>query len=475
MTSKSTLTDPQDMFLDKADGATLPITPLTENDFTRWASKQPDALREWFANTGFTAKQGSSAFVPGENRKLERVILGVGKKLDLYDFAHLPTRLARKNDEKPVVLKIDALLKSDDANKAALGWALGGYQFTQYKTQGDIPVPARLVWPESADSDAVLRAAAGTWLARDLVNVPANDMGPAELAATVHSLAEEFGAEYTEIIGDALLDRNYPLIHAVGRASARKPLLAELVWGKPNAPKVTIIGKGIVFDTGGLDIKPSNAMLLMKKDMGGAAHALGLARMIMMAELPVRLRVLIPAAENAVGADSFRPMDIVTSRKGLTVEIGNTDAEGRLVLADALSDAADENPDMIVDFATLTGAARVALGPELPAMFSNDDKLADEINSAAEKLQDPLWRLPLWQNYKAELESPNADLNNVGAGPFGGAITAALFLEHFIAEDTPWVHIDTYAWNPKASAGRPKGGEAFGIRAVYDVIASRYG
>lgn len=467
--------NPQDLFLDKSDGAALPITPLTESDFTRWASKQPQPLQDWFKNTGFNASQGTSAFVPGENRKLERVILGVGKKLDLYDFAALPGRLARKNDEKPVVLKIDALLKSEDANKAALGWALGGYQFTQYKTQGDIPAPARLVWPESSDSDAVLRAASGTWLTRDLINIPANDLGPTELGNEVRKMAEEFGAEYTEINGDALLDQNYPLIHAVGRASSRQPLLAELVWGKPKAPKITIIGKGIVFDTGGLDIKPGNAMLLMKKDMGGAAHALGLARMIMMADLPVRLRVLIPAAENAVGADSFRPMDIVTSRKGLTVEIGNTDAEGRLVLADALSDASDESPEMIVDYATLTGAARVALGAELPAMFCNDDKLADEISRAADKHQDPLWRMPLWQNYKKDLESPNADLNNISAGSFGGAITAALFLEHFVGEDIPWVHIDTYGWNPNASAGRPKGGEAFGVRAVFDVIASRYG
>ena len=362
-----------------------------------------------------------------------------------------------------------------DATRAALGWALGGYQFNQYKTKNNKLAPARRVWPESVNQDAVLRAASGTWLVRDMVNIPANDMGPAEIGGAARKLAEEFGVDYAEINGDGLLDQNYPLIHAVGRASSNPPLLAELRWGKEKHPKVTIVGKGISFDTGGLDLKPSSAMLLMKKDMGGAAHALGLARMIMMAELPVRLRVLIPAAENAVGSNAFRPMDIITSRKGLTVEIGNTDAEGRLVLADALAEAASEEPELIVDFATLTGAARVALGPELPALFCNDDKLANEIERASHKNQDPVWRLPLWQNYKKELDSKNADLNNVSSGSFGGAITAALFLEHFIEEDISWVHVDTFAWNPKESAGRPAGGEAFSIRAIFSVIEDRYG
>ena len=299
-------------------------------------------------------------------------------------------------------------------------------------------------------------------------------MGPAELAVAAEQLAGAFGADLRTVVGDDLLLYHYPAIHAVGRASSRPPRLIDLRWGSADAPKVTIVGKGVCFDTGGLDLKPSAGMRLMKKDMGGAAHALGLARMVMAAGLPVQLRVLIPAVDNAVSGNAFRPLDVVQMRKGLNVEIGNTDAEGRLVLADALADAVDERPALLIDFATLTGSARVALGAELPALFSNDDALANALVAAGNREADPMWRLPLWQPYAKQLNSPVADLNNIGENNFAGAILAALFLERFVDSEVPWAHIDLYAWNPSARPGRPKGGEAMTLRAAFAVIADRF-
>ncbi|OYY25653.1 MAG: leucyl aminopeptidase [Azorhizobium sp. 35-67-15] len=325
------------------------------------------------------------------------------------------------------------------------------------------------------DAAALARTFEAVRLVRDLVNTPANDLGPAELEDAARRLAARHGANFRSIVGADLLARNFPLIHTVGRAATRAPRLLDLAWGPEDAPKVTLVGKGVCFDTGGLDIKPSSGMLIMKKDMGGAATALGLAHLIMSRGLKVRLRVLIPAVENAIAGDAFRPGDIFSSRKGLTVEIGNTDAEGRLVLADALSLADEDAPDLLVDFATLTGAARVALGPHLPPAYTDDEALAADLARHAQAQADPLWRLPLWRPYAAMIDSKVADINNAGAGGFAGSITAALFLARFVETAKSWLHLDIYAWNPSARPGRPEGGEAQTIRALDALIAERYG
>jgi leucyl aminopeptidase len=356
---------------------------------------------------------------------------------------------------------------------------MGAYAFTRYKSSdadaADAPRHARLVWPDTADRAAVLRAVAGTTLARDLINTPASDLGPEDLEAAARALAEDHGATLETIVGEDLERANYPAIYAVGKGSARAPRLLDLRWGAESAPKVTLVGKGVCFDSGGYDLKPSSGMRLMKKDMGGAANVLGLARMIMMAGLPVRLRVLIPAVENMVSGNAYRPQDVLRTRKGMTVEIGNTDAEGRLVLCDALTEADSESPDLLIDCATLTGAARVALGPEIAVFFANDDTLAADIQHNAEATHDPVWRLPLWAPYRKMLDSKTADMNNSGEGGFAGAITAALYLKEFVSDSTQWAHFDIYGWNPSGRPGRPAGGEAFALRALYGVIANRFG
>ncbi len=329
--------------------------------------------------------------------------------------------------------------------------------------------------PEGVDGEEVGRIATATFLARDLINTPAADMGPDDLAAAAEGIARAHGATCEIILGDALLDENYPMIHAVGRAAAVAPRLIDMRWGRADAPRVTLVGKGVCFDTGGLDLKPSSAMLLMKKDMGGAACVLALAQLVMEAGLDVRLRVLVPAVENSVSGNAFRPGDVLQSRKGVTVEIGNTDAEGRLVLADALTEADSEAPDLIVDMATLTGAARTALGPDLPPFYTDDEALAAEIAASASATSDPLWRMPLWRPYDSWLESKIADVNHVSDGPFAGSVTAALFLRRFVEKAGAYVHFDIYGWAPKAKPGRPVGGEAQGVRALYDLLKRRYG
>nr|WP_281355277.1 leucyl aminopeptidase family protein [Sneathiella aquimaris] len=328
--------------------------------------------------------------------------------------------------------------------------------------------------PENADADEVERLVFATNLARDLVNIPTSDMGPRALEAAASQIAGEFEARQTNIVGDDLLTYHYPMVHAVGRASSEAPRLIDMVWGDSDAPKVTIVGKGVCFDTGGLDLKPSAAMLMMKKDMGGAAMALALSHLIMDANLPVRLRVLIPAVENAVSGNAYRPGDVLVSRSGKTVEIGNTDAEGRLVLADAMTAADEEEPDLLIDFATLTGAARVAVGTELAATFTDDEGLFDGIEKHAKAVNDPVWRLPLWSEYRSLIDSKIADINNSGSTGFGGAITAGLFLKEFVEKSKSWVHFDIMAYNNRARAGRPIGGEAFAIRAVYSYLKERY-
>lgn len=451
----------------KAAADTVPVTPLTKADLDGWLSAQPPATVAWVKAVNFTAEAGATALLPGEDGRLGRVLVGVSAVDDLWAFAGLPGALPAGS------YRIDAELDRRAASRAALGWALGSYAFTRYKSSDK--AFAQLVWPQQADHGDVERAASATWLVRDLVNTPASDLGPAELAKAARDLAEEFQADVKVIAGDDLLKKNYPAIHAVGRASPREPRLIDITWGRRDDPKVTLVGKGVCFDSGGLDIKPSSAMLLMKKDMGGAAHALGVARMVMMAGLPVRLRVLIPAVENVISGNAFKPMDVLKTRKGLTIEVGNTDAEGRLILCDALAEADAEKPALLVDFATLTGAARVALGTDLPALFANKEDLASDLLAASESAADPMWRLPLWQGYRKGLDSKVADIGNVTSHGFAGAITAALFLESFVSKETPWAHLDTYAWNGSARPGRPEGGEALGMRAVYALIEKRFG
>jgi leucyl aminopeptidase len=457
-------------FLNKKTSKSVPVTPVNADEFSGWLKKQDKKTQSWVASSGYTGAAGSMLSIPDEKGNLKRVLFGAGKDDSLYTYADLPAKLPKNGDGYFIDKKMD----SARATQAALGWALGSYQFAPYKS-GRKKELAALVWPDKADKDDVRAMAQATFLVRDLVNTPPNDLGPAEIAEAAQKAAKTSGkAAVKVIVGDELLKKNYPTIYAVGKGSPREPRLIDIHWGKEKNPRVTLVGKGVAFDTGGLNLKPGNSMALMKKDMGGAAHVLGLAQMIMAANLPVRLRVLIPAVENSMDGNSFRPSDIIKTRKGISVEIGDTDAEGRLVLCDALAEACGEKPELLVDFATLTGAARVALGPDLPAVFSNDKKLARDLLDSAEKVQDPLWQLPLWQPYKEMLNSKVADINNVG-GSFAGAITAALYLERFVDKDIPWVHIDTYAWNPSSKPGRPEGGEALGMRAVYDLIRNRFG
>ena len=369
----------------------IPITVLSKDGLADWLAGQDGQTGGWLEGIGFEAKPGQTALVPAPGGGLGGVLLGRDDKAGFWAYAGLPGSLPA------ATYRLVDAEDPDHATAAALGWALGCYRFARYRAAGR--EPARLEWPEAADRGAVAGAATATGLVRDLVNTPAGDMGPAQLSAAAEQLAGEFNAHVAVLAGDELLANNYPTIHAVGRGSSNAPRLIDLTWGLADAPKVTIVGKGVCFDSGGLDLKPSQGMLLMKKDMGGGAHALGLARMIMMAGLPVRLRVLIPAVENMVSGNSFKPLDVIRTRKGITVEVGNTDAEGRLVLCDALAEAADQEPALIVDFATLTGAARVALGPDLPAMYCNDDATAAALTAAAERVDDPLWRMPLWQPY----------------------------------------------------------------------------
>ncbi|MCB2102306.1 MAG: leucyl aminopeptidase family protein [Rhodobacterales bacterium] len=362
------------------------------------------------------------------------------------------------------------------AEAAALGWTLGTYRFDRYKSDGDPdkPHPA-LVWPAAADRAWVTALAQATTLVRNLVNTPAGDMGPDALGQAALDLAKTHGADCRIIVGDDLLAEGYPAVHAVGRAAAKAPRLIDLRWGHPAAPRVTLVGKGVCFDTGGLDIKPAAGMKLMKKDMGGAAHALGLAQVVMALGLPVRLRVLIPAVENAISGNALYPLDVVPTRRGKTIEIGHTDAEGRVILADALAEGSDENPEVLIDFATLTGAARVALGTELPALFSPDEALAADLLAAGTAADDAVWRLPLFEPYRRLVKGKSADLTNAPEGGFGGAITAALFLQAFVAPGVPWAHFDIMAWNTASRPGRPEGGEAMALRAAATCLRRRYG
>lgn len=455
--------------LDAPEAATVPLTALTEADLPGWLEGAEAATRRWVEAAGFTAKAGSHVLLPAADGGVGRVLAGLGDGTDPWAMAGLTTALPKGS------YMLDPEPETDLASWCAFAWEMGAYGFTRYKSgAGESAQTARLVWPAVAGRAHVERTVAGTTLVRDLINTPAADMGPEELEAAARVLADAHGATMDVVSGDALAE-GYPAIHAVGKGSARAPRLIDLRWGPEDGPKVTLVGKGVCFDSGGYDLKPSGGMKLMKKDMGGAANVLGLARMIMMAGLPVRLRVLIPAVENMVSGTAFRPLDVLRTRKGLTVEVGNTDAEGRLVLSDALTEADSEQPDLLVDCATLTGAARVALGPEVGVFFANDDTLAVDVERHAAATSDPVWRLPLWAGYRRMLDSKVADLNNVGDSPFAGSITAALFLAEFVSDTTSWAHFDIYGWNPTPRPGRPVGGEAFALRALYALINDRFG
>ncbi len=420
----------------------------------------------WAKAAGFGGEAGRTLLLPAEDGTVSGVLFGLGRPEEAAALG--AGALAKALSEG------DWHFATPPANPglAALGVVLGGYVFTRYGKKPGKDV--RLAIPAGADAARLRRVADAVFLTRDLVNTPTNDMGPDELEAAVRSLARTYRAKVSVVKGDALLAKDFPMIHAVGRASDKAPRLIDMSWGAKDAPKVTLVGKGVCFDTGGLDIKPASGMLQMKKDMGGAANVLGLAAMIMASGLGVRLRVLIPAVENAISGNAFRPGDVLRSRKGLTVEIGNTDAEGRLVLADALALADEEAPDLLVDMATLTGAARVALGPDLPPFYTDDERLAADIAAASREEEDPLWRMPLWRPYDAKLASKVADMNNVTTDGFAGSVTAALFLRRFVEKAASWAHFDIFAWNPSDRPHGPTGGEAQGIRALERVIAARY-
>lgn len=440
------------------------IVPLTLAALEAWLACHPDRAA-WVVGVGFKAEPGSLCILPGPDGAPDGCLLGTGGD-DRWDWARLPQALP------PGDWRIDASLGRARADAAAFGWAMGAYRFDRYRRRP--AAEARLVWPAEAGWQAVASAVAATFLVRDLINTPASDMGPEELADAARAVARRHGVPARVIVGNELLLENYPAIHAVGRGSSRLPRLVDFSWGDPEHPKVTLVGKGVCFDSGGLDLKPSAAMKLMKKDMGGAAQVLGLADMVMTAHLPVRLRVLIPAVENSVSGQAMRPLDIVRARNGTTIEIGNTDAEGRVILADALAEAASEDPALLVDCATLTGAARAALGPELPALFCGDEALAAALLAAAEATGDPLWRLPLWQPYRRHIDGKTAELTNAPDSPFAGAIVAALFLAEFVRPVRAWAHLDLMAWNTDSRPGRPEGGEAMGMRALFALIERRF-
>lgn len=446
----------------------VPLTALTQAGLESWRAEQEAATLRWLDTAGFKADAGAFVLLPAADGGVGRVVAGLGDGSDPWALAALPAALPKG------CYRLDPEPEAALATWTAFAWEMGGYGFTRYKST-PASTPATLVWPQAADRDHVLRTVAGTTLVRDLINTPASDMGPEELAAAARVLADGHGATMDVIVGEELERRNFPAIYAVGKGSARAPRLIDIRWGDPAHPKVTLVGKGVCFDSGGYDLKPSAGMKLMKKDMGGAANVLGLARMIMMAGLPVRLRVLIPAVENMVSGNAFRPLDVLRTRKGLTVEVGNTDAEGRLILCDALAEADSEGPALLIDCATLTGAARVAMGAEVVPFFTHDDALAADVARHGAATSDPVWRLPLWKGYRRQLDSKVADLSNISDSPFGGAITAGLFLAEFVSPATSWAHFDMYGWNPSARPGRPMGGDAFALRALYALIADRFG
>jgi leucyl aminopeptidase len=456
----------------------IPILLVESDALKDLISGLPGAQAAWVGANGFRARLGTALALPAGDGSVARVLVGWGTSSERRrERLHLGT-FARSAPAGSYRLEGD--LDRGEAEQAAMGWMLGRYRFGRYNSRvsamiGNGPVAeAELETPEGVDGIRLGRIVEGVFITRDLINTPANDMGPEALERAARRIAERHGAEIEVTTGEALIEANLPLIHAVGRAGPQAPRLIDLRWGNTGDPLVTLVGKGVCFDTGGLNLKPGSNMGLMKKDMGGGATVLGLAHMIMALGLGLRLRVLIPAVENSVASDAMRPGDVLRSRKGLTVEVNNTDAEGRLVLADALALASEESPALIIDMATLTGAARVALGPDLPPFYTDDETLAEELTAASAKTADPIWRMPLWPAYDGDIEPAIADLDNAPKGGFAGSITAALFLKRFV-DDASWVHFDLYGWTPKTRPGRPMGGECQAARAVLALLENRYG
>ncbi len=441
------------------------ITLVSKASFEDWMKTLPERERTAALLSGFAGKAGDIAILPGDKPGDWSAAVGIDDKRSVWDLAAAAQKLPAATYR----------LAGGAAGQAGLGWLLAQYKFDRFLSKADAAGDRILLVSEPGLIVDQIRQAEATALVRDLVNTPAADLGPAGLQAAVEALATEFEAKVQVTKGHEL-EVGYPMVHAVGQAAEkhRAPRLIELVWGNPKHPRVAVIGKGVAFDTGGLNIKTGSFMRLMKKDMGGAAHALALARLIMEARLPIHLHMLVPAVENAISGNSMRPGDVLKSRKGLTVEIDNTDAEGRLILGDAITKAAEDKPELMVDFATLTGAARVALGPDLPALFANDDALAADVAATSNDVQDPTWRMPLWDRYDDMLKSEIADMVNSAEGGMAGAVTAALFLRRFVPEGTPWLHLDTFAWRPAGTPGRPKGGDAMGLRAVFELLRRRY-
>ncbi|MFZ1870281.1 MAG: leucyl aminopeptidase family protein [Steroidobacteraceae bacterium] len=461
----------QEMSLSADPAESRPLWVVTEGELQGWLASQLTPVAAWVRAHGFQAERHRVLSLPSAEGGIGGAVAGLGALASATDLTHwhaagLPDRLPSQSWHLATSLPPSA------ATRFLVGWLMGGYRMSRYRLEGPESLQAVLVPPTGADLQYAAAAARATALARDLINTPANDLGPEELAEAAMDLATGHGARCQVLAGGELA--GYPMLRAVGAASVRAPRLIDLRWGERDAPRVTLVGKGVCFDSGGLDLKPSAGMLLMKKDMGGAACALGLADLIMRLEVPVQLRVLIPAVENSVGGAAYRPGDVLRSRKGLTVEIGNTDAEGRLVLADALAEADGERPDLLIDLATLTGAARTALGPELPAAYSPNEELLGALRRRGEEESDPVWPLPLWPGYDDELVSKIADLGNVAASPFAGSIIAALFLKRFVTATPNWLHIDLYAWNGKERPGRPVGAEAQCVRSLFQLIRSRY-
>ena len=451
-----------------AAGRATHALPLEAVERAEWpARKKRLAAREqrWAEAQAFEAAPGVHCLLPGADGRPARVLAGVDRSAPPFAFGALPALLPHGDYR----YEENAALSARDA---ALGWALGAYRYARYL--GAAPrTPPRLMVPRAVFDD-VLPEVEAIYRLRDLINMPSEDLGPAELCAQARALAREHGAKFREWQGDALLEAGFPTVHAVGRASTRAPRVAELRWGKPTDPLLALVGKGVCFDSGGLDIKTADGMRWMKKDMGGAAHALALAELVMRTRLPVRLLVLIPAVDNVIGGNAVHPGAVIRTRAGVTVEIDNTDAEGRLILCDALAAAVEESPDLLLDFATLTGAARVALGPDLPALFGNRDDVAEAVLRTSCETHDPLWRLPLWQPYRTMLMSSVADLVNTGASRHAGAITAALYLQRFVPQSVPWLHVDVYAWNDNDRPGRPRGGDAQSLRTCFAFLRGRY-
>lgn len=444
----------------------VPITVVDRAAFAELAPSLPPATQAWLATLGFEGQADSHALIPGADGTLAAVFAGVAHAAHPFALAALPLALPAGQ------YRLDAAGLPLQPEAAAMSWALGGYRFDLYKPARR--APAELVLKPGHEAERGLALATAIAATRDLVNTPAEHLGPAELAAAAELVARQHGAKFSQIVGDALLKKGFPAIHAVGRASTRSPRLIELNWGNPKHPRLSLVGKGVCFDSGGLDIKSADGMRQMKKDMGGAANTLGLAALIMAFKLPVRLQVLIPAVENSISGNAYRPGDVIKTRKGLHIEIGNTDAEGRVILCDALAYAAESEPELVIDLATLTGAARVALGAQLPALFAKHMDTARDLVDLGLKLDDPLWHMPLWAPYHAGIESPIADLVNTGKSALAGAINAALFLEDFLPQQQDWLHIDLFAWNDTARAGRPIGGEAQTIRTLLAYLEERF-